>query len=90
MKQVPRALAQTWITLLKNNEASDEVKLRAASMLPKVMGMSEEKKAIETLISVARSSNSSEDVRMKSLIILSEALGKPEEIAIYMKRNNIK
>ena len=45
---------------------------------------------VETWISLARNKESTDEVRTKVLSMLTNSLGSVEEIAIYMKRHNIK
>ena len=40
-KDIPRVLVQTWISLVRNEESSDEVRTRALTMLKGALGSSE-------------------------------------------------
>ena len=48
------------------------------------------KALIETWISLARNKECSKEVQTRALQNLTKSLGSVEEIAAYMKRNNIK
>jgi len=40
-KEIPKVLVQTWVSLARSSEASDEVKIRALSMLKQALGSPE-------------------------------------------------